>query len=49
MKYLRILDRYIILQFLKTFFFTALLFSLIAVVIDFSERLEAFIKSQVTV
>ncbi len=49
MKQFKIIDRYIIVQLLKTFFFTALLFSLIAVVIDFSERLEAFIKSEVTV
>ncbi|MDH3649305.1 MAG: LptF/LptG family permease, partial [Saprospiraceae bacterium] len=47
MKRIRILDRYIITTYLKTFFFTAMLFSLIAVVIDFSERLEAFIKSGV--
>lgn len=49
MRQIRIIDRYIIGKFIKTFLFTALIFSLIAVVIDFSERLEAFIKSQVTV
>ena len=43
------LDRYIIIKYLKTFFFTALLFSLIAVIIDFSERLDQFIRSQATV
>ncbi len=45
----KLIDRYIIRFYLKTFFFTALLFSLIAVVIDFSDRLDAFIKSGVTV
>ncbi len=44
---LKLLDRYIVGEFLKTFLFTALLFSLIAVVIDFSDRLDAFIKSEV--
>lgn len=46
---IKILDYYIISKFLKTFFFTALLFSLIAVIIDFSERIEAFIKESVSV
>ena len=41
------LDRYIIKLYLKTFFFTAMLFSIIAVVIDFSDRLDAFIKNEV--
>jgi lipopolysaccharide export system permease protein len=45
---IKLLDRYIIEQYLKTFFFTALLFSLIAIVIDFSDRLDKFIKSGVT-
>ena len=49
MRRLKKLDWYIIKMFLKTFFFTALLFSIIAVVIDFSDRLDAFIKNQVTV
>ena len=44
----KILDRYIIRQYLKTFFFTAMLFSLIAVVIDFSDRLGAFLENGVT-
>jgi len=44
----KILDKYIIKTYLKTFFFTALLFSLIAVVIDFSDRLDAFMKSGVS-
>lgn len=45
---IRLIDRYIIQLYLKTFFFTALLFSLIAIVVDFSDRLEAFIKNEVT-
>lgn len=44
----KILDSYIIRQYLKTFFFTAMLFSLIAVVIDFSDRLGAFLENGVT-
>ena len=48
MRLTKILDWYIISKFLKTFFFTALLFSLIAVIIDFSERIEAFIKEAVS-
>lgn len=46
---IKLLDRYIIGQYIKTFLFTALIFSLIAVVIDFSDRLDAFIKNEVTV
>ncbi len=42
------LDRYIIRKYLSTFFFTALLFSLIAVTIDFSEHIENFIDQPVT-
>jgi lipopolysaccharide export system permease protein len=42
------IDRYFVSQYLVTFFFTAIMFSLIAVVIDFSDRLDAFIKSGVT-
>ncbi len=45
----KIIDRYIIKQFLQTFLFTALLFSMISVVVDFSDRLDAFIKNEVTV
>ncbi len=47
MKVMKKLDGYIIKMYLKTFFFTALLFSLIAVVIDFSDRLDKFIENQV--
>ncbi|HUR31833.1 MAG TPA: LptF/LptG family permease [Saprospiraceae bacterium] len=42
------LDRYIIGKYLSTFFFTALLFSIIAVTIDFSEHIENFIEQPVT-
>ena len=40
---LKILDRYIIRKFLSTFLFVVLLFSLIAMVIDFSQNVEEFI------
>jgi len=40
---LTILDRYIIKKFLGTFFFVVLIFSLIAVIIDFSQNVEEFI------
>ena len=46
--FLKKLDRYIIGKFLSTFFFTVLIFILIAVVIDFSEKVEKFIKEPVT-
>lgn len=41
------IDRYIIRKYLSTFFFTALLFSIIAVTIDFSEHIEKFMDSRV--
>ncbi|MBI1223825.1 MAG: LptF/LptG family permease [Bacteroidetes bacterium] len=40
---LKILDRYIIKKFLSTFFFVVLIFSMIAVIIDFSQNVEEFI------
>lgn len=43
-----ILDAYLMKKYLKTFFFTAFLFSIIAVVIDFSEKVERFVESPVT-
>lgn len=43
---LRILDRYIIKKFLGTFLFVVLIFSLIAVIIDFSQNVEEFIDEQ---
>ncbi|MBR9921433.1 MAG: YjgP/YjgQ family permease [Bacteroidetes bacterium] len=43
------LDQYIIRKFLTSFFFVALLFTLIAVVVDFSDKVEEFIDEPVTV
>ncbi len=42
------LDRYIIRKYLSTFFFTALLFSIIAIAINFSEHIEKFVDQPVT-
>lgn len=42
---LSILDKYIIKKYFVTFFFSAFLFTMIAVVIDFSERIEKFIEN----
>jgi lipopolysaccharide export system permease protein len=47
-KRLTILDRYIIRKYLGTFLFTALMFSLIAITINFSEHIEKFLESPVT-
>ena len=38
-------DRYIIRQYFVTFFFSAFLFTLIALAVDFSERIDNFVKS----
>lgn len=43
------LDQYIIRKFLTTFFFTALIFAMISVVIDFSEKIEDFIEEPITI
>jgi lipopolysaccharide export system permease protein len=43
-----ILDRYIIRKYLSTFFFTALLFTIIAITINFSEHIEKFVDQPVT-
>ena len=45
---LKILDRYIIKKFLSTFFFVVLIFTLISVVIDYSEKVEKFIEEPIT-
>ena len=45
---LKKLDWYIIGKFLRTFFFTVLIFSMVTVVIDFSEKVERFIESDIT-
>jgi lipopolysaccharide export system permease protein len=43
---LSILDRYIIRKYLATFFFVVLIFSLISVIIDFSQNVEEFIDEK---
>ncbi len=43
-----ILDRYIMRKFLGTFLFVMLLFSMIAVIIDFSQNVEEFIDEQLS-
>lgn len=45
---LKTLDRYILKKFMTTFFFTVLIFSMIAMVIDFSEKIEKFIEEPIT-
>lgn len=45
---LKKLDQYIIKKFLRTFFFTVLIFTLISVIIDFSEKVEKFIEEPIT-
>lgn len=44
---MKILDRFLLKKFLTSFFFTILLFSLIVVVIDLSERVDDFIENKV--
>lgn len=43
------LDQYIIKKFLSTFFFTVLIFTMIAAVIDFSEKVENIIEEPITI
>ncbi len=38
------IDRYIIKNFLNTFFFAVLIFTMVAIVIDFSERIDDFLE-----
>ena len=45
---IKILDRYIFLKYISTFFFTVLLFTMISVVIDFSEKVEDFLHESCT-
>ena len=45
---LKKLDYYIIKKFLKTFFFTVLIFSMISTILDFSEKVEKFIEEPIT-
>lgn len=42
------LDRYIIRKFLSTFFFAVLIFSLVSAIIDWSEKIERFIESDIS-
>ena len=46
---LKRIDWYIIRKFLSTFFFVALLFTMFAVVVDYSDKVEEFIDEPVTV
>ncbi|MFT5165136.1 MAG: lipopolysaccharide export system permease protein [Saprospiraceae bacterium] len=43
------IDKYIIKKYLSTFFFTMLIFSMISVIIDFSNNIEDFIEEDVTI
>ncbi len=45
---LKTIDRYIIKKFLGAFFFTSLLFSLISTVVDFSDKVDKFVKAEMT-
>lgn len=45
---LKKLDWYIIGKFIRTFFFTVLIFSMVSLIIDFSEKVERFIESDIT-
>ena len=42
------IDWYIFKKFMTTFFFTVLIFTMITVIIDFSEKVEKFIESDIT-
>ena len=42
------IDWYILKKFMSTFFFTVLIFTMITVIIDFSEKVEKFIESDIT-
>jgi lipopolysaccharide export system permease protein len=43
------IDAYIIGKFLRTFFFTALLFTMVAVVFDFSEKVKYFLEQDIPI
>jgi lipopolysaccharide export system permease protein len=45
---LKKIDQYLIKKFLSTFFFTVRIFTMISVIIDFSEKIEKFIESDIT-
>ncbi len=44
---IKIIDKYIVVKYLQTFFFTVLIFSMIGVVIDFSDKVEEFIDKSI--
>lgn len=44
---LKTIDKYIIKKYLSTFFFTVLIFTLLTVVIDFSEKIDNFMEEEV--
>lgn len=44
----KLLDKYIFKKYLSAFFFTVLIFTMISVVIDFSEKVESFIEEPCT-
>ena len=44
---MRIIDRYIIGKFIKSFLFTVFLFTLVATAVDFSEKLDNFIENSI--
>lgn len=46
---LKTIDRYIIRKYLSTFFFLALIFSLIAIVIDFSEKIDDYLEDDIPI
>jgi len=46
---LKTIDRYIIGKYLSTFFFLSLIFSLIAIVIDFSEKLDDYLEDDIPI
>ncbi|MCB0650943.1 MAG: LptF/LptG family permease [Saprospiraceae bacterium] len=45
---LNLFDKYIVVKFFRTFFFVVLIFAMIASVIDFSEKVEKFIETDIT-
>lgn len=45
---MKLIDWYILKKFLSTFFFTVLIFTMITVIIDFSEKVEKFIESDIS-
>lgn len=44
---LKTIDRYIIGKYLQTFFFTVLIFTMITIIIDFSEKIDNFLEEEV--